>query len=194
MKYCTTTTLVNPTVTICSKGIQHNLVCIFRSCILFSVIFRSSRHFLGILFKSKGKRKTNPSAGPGFWSKASRPSWLAAHGACQAERLRGGGNTSAQPATGGGTGPGACQVERSWRGQRGLTGGLCGERWMTRVRRECEGHVGQGEVCHDSPRRSGVDDAAEARMDGGVPAVVDGSRGLAVIWHRPCRVVRGRGR
>jgi hypothetical protein len=65
---------------------------------------------------------------------------------------------------------------------------------MTRVRRECEGHVGQGEVCHDSPRRSGVDDAAEARMDGGVPAVVDGSRGLAVIWHRPCRVVRGRGR
>jgi hypothetical protein len=91
MKYCTTTTLVNPTVTICSKGIQHNLVCIFRSCILFSVIFRSSRHFLGILFKSKGKRKTNPSAGPGFWSKASRPSWLAAHGACQAERLRGGG-------------------------------------------------------------------------------------------------------
>jgi hypothetical protein len=57
MKYCTTTTLVKLTVTICSKGIQHNLVCIFRSYILFSVIFRSSRHFLKILFKSKGKKK-----------------------------------------------------------------------------------------------------------------------------------------
>jgi hypothetical protein len=192
MKYCTTTTLVNPTVTICSKGIQHNLVCIFRSCILFSVIFRSSRHFLEILFKSKGKRKTNPR--PGFWPKASRPSWLAAHGACQAKRSRGGGHLS--PARDGRwpAGPGACMAERSWRGQRGLTGGLCGERWMARVQRECEGHVGQGKVCHDSLRRSGVDDAAEARMDGGVPAAVDSSRGLAVIWHRPCRVVRGRGR
>jgi hypothetical protein len=65
------------------------------------VIFRSSRHFLGILFKSKGKRKTNLSAGPGFWPKASQPSWLAVCGACQAERSRGG-DTSAQPTAGGG--------------------------------------------------------------------------------------------
>jgi hypothetical protein len=113
MQYCTTTILVNPTVTICSKGIQHNLICIFRNYIF--LIFRSSRHFLRILFKLKGKRKANPGAGPGFWPKASRPSWLAAHDACQAERSRGGGrhlspaHDRRRPA-----GPGARRVARAW--------------------------------------------------------------------------------
>jgi hypothetical protein len=100
MKYCTTTTLVKPIVTICSEGIERNLVCIFRSYILFSVNFRISRYFLEILFKSKGKRKTNPSAGPAFWPKALRPSWLVAHGACQAERSRGGGGRHLGPTHG----------------------------------------------------------------------------------------------
>jgi hypothetical protein len=85
-------------------------------------------------------------------------------------------------------------VAGSWRGQRGLTGGLCRERWTARVRRECEGRAGQGEVCHGSLRRSGVDEAAELGMNGDIPAVVDGSQGLAVIRRRPCRAVRGRGR
>jgi hypothetical protein len=93
-----------------------------------------------------------------------------------------GGDTSAHPAVGGGL---LAQE---------LTGGLCGERWMAQVRRECEGRVKQGEVCHGSPRRSGVDDAVESGMDGGVLATVDDSRGLAVIQHCPCRAVRGRGR
>jgi hypothetical protein len=37
-----------PTLEICSKGIQQNLVCIFRSYIIFSTLFRSSTYFLGI--------------------------------------------------------------------------------------------------------------------------------------------------
>jgi hypothetical protein len=49
-------------------------------------------------------------------------------------------------------------------------------------------------VCHGSPRRSGVDEAAESGMNGDIPAVVDGSQGLAVIRRHPCRAVRGRGR
>jgi hypothetical protein len=36
-------------------------------------------------------------------------------------------------------------------------------------------------------------EAAESGMDGGVPAAVDGLRGLAVIRRHPCRAVRGRG-
>jgi hypothetical protein len=115
MKYSTTTTLVKPTMTICSKGIQHNFVFIFRSYILFSVIFRSSRHFLGILFKSKGKRKTNPGAGP----KASRPSWLAASGACQAKRWGGGGGLTPRPSL---RPEAACWPRRSVRGHRALRG------------------------------------------------------------------------
>jgi hypothetical protein len=46
---------------------------------------------------------------------------------------------------------------------------------MARVRRECEGRARQEEVCHGSPRRSGVDEAAESGMDGGILATVDGS-------------------
>jgi hypothetical protein len=38
----------------------------------------------------------------------------------------------------------------------------------------------RGEVCHGSPRRSGVDEAAESGMGGGVSAIMDGSRG----WRR----------
>jgi hypothetical protein len=99
--------------------------------------------------------------------------------------------------------PGARHVVRAWsprtawppwREQRGLTGGLYGDRWTARVRRECEGRAGQEEVCHDSPRQSSVDEAAESGIDGDIPAVVDGLRGLAAIRHRPYTAVRGRGR
>jgi hypothetical protein len=39
----------------------------------------------------------------------------------------------------------------------------------------------QGDVCHGSPRRSGIDEKAESGMDGSVPMTVESSRGLAVI-------------
>jgi hypothetical protein len=71
MKYYTNINLVNPTVIICSKGKQHNYVCIFRSYILFYMIFRSPRHFLRILFKSKEKKNQIPALGQdlagGLW-------------------------------------------------------------------------------------------------------------------------------
>jgi hypothetical protein len=150
---------------------------------LFSMIFRSSRHFLGILFKSKGKRKTNPGDGPRFWPKASRPSWLAARGACLAERSRGvTPHPSLRPKAAywprrsargwGATGVWLpCAARPPWRRQRGLTSGLCRERWTARVRRECKGRAGQGEVCHGSPRWSGVDKAVESGTDMISPSV-----------------------
>jgi hypothetical protein len=62
------------------------------------------------------------------------------------------------------------------------------------VQRECEGCARQGELCHGSLRLSGVDEAAELGMDGGIPMAVDSSRGLVVIRCHPCSAVRGRGR
>jgi hypothetical protein len=49
--------LIKTTVEIYSKGIQHNLVCTFRSYILFSMIFRMFGHFLGILRQIHGNGK-----------------------------------------------------------------------------------------------------------------------------------------
>jgi hypothetical protein len=69
MKYCTNINLVKPTVTIYSKWVQPNLICIFRTYILFSMIFRISRHFLGI-FLNRKEKKTSPGARPGFLPKA----------------------------------------------------------------------------------------------------------------------------
>jgi hypothetical protein len=43
------------------------------------------------------------------------------------------------------------------------------------VQRECEGCARQGELCHGSLRLSGVDEAAELGMDGGIPMAVDSS-------------------
>jgi hypothetical protein len=57
-------------VTICSNGVQPNLICIFRHYILFSMIFRSSRHFLGIFLNQKKKRKQLPTLG---WDSGPRP-------------------------------------------------------------------------------------------------------------------------
>jgi hypothetical protein len=49
----------SPTVIIGPKGVQHNLICISMSYTLFSMIFRLSRHFLGILLNRKEKKR-NP--------------------------------------------------------------------------------------------------------------------------------------
>jgi flagellar biosynthesis protein FlhB len=63
MHYYPSINLVKPTVTICSKGKQHNLVCIFRSYILFFMIlevvdiFYEYIHYYEIL-KKEIKRKT----------------------------------------------------------------------------------------------------------------------------------------
>jgi hypothetical protein len=180
MKYCTTTTLVKPTVTICSKGIQHNLVCIF-GAIFYFLCFLEVLNIFWEFYLNRKEKENKSRCWAGILAQG-----LAAFMTGSPWRLLGRtveeGDTSAHPAAGGGL------VAQE------LTGGLCGERWMAQVRRECEGRVKQGEVCHGSPRRSGVDDAAESGMDGGVLATVDGSRGLAVIQHCPCRAVRGRGR
>jgi hypothetical protein len=51
-------------MTICSQGIQHNLVCIFRNYNLFSMIFRSPRHFWEFyLNRRKNKNKSRRWAG-----------------------------------------------------------------------------------------------------------------------------------
>jgi hypothetical protein len=57
--------LVKPTVIICPKGVQCNLICISRNYTLFSMIFRLSRHFLRILLNQKEKKKRNPALGRG---------------------------------------------------------------------------------------------------------------------------------
>jgi hypothetical protein len=114
MKYFTTTTLVKLTVTICSKGIQHNLVCIFRSYILFSVIFRSSRHFLEILFKSKGKKKNKSRRWVGILAQGLAAFMDGSSWCYPGRTVEGGGDTSAQPTAGGGM---LAQALRAWYGQ-----------------------------------------------------------------------------
>jgi hypothetical protein len=56
IKYYTNAHLVKPTVIICPKGVQCNLICISRSYTLFSMIFRLSRHFIEILLNRKEKK------------------------------------------------------------------------------------------------------------------------------------------
>jgi hypothetical protein len=58
--------MVKPTVIIFPKGVQRNLICISMSYTLFSMIFRLSRHFLGILLNRKEKKKHNPALSRGF--------------------------------------------------------------------------------------------------------------------------------
>jgi hypothetical protein len=85
MKYCTNIILVMSTATIWSQGIQHNLVCIFRSYILFSMIFRSPRHFWEFyLNRRKNKNKSRHWAGP--QPLASWASGLCYHWGLTAER------------------------------------------------------------------------------------------------------------
>jgi hypothetical protein len=167
MKYCTTTTLVKPTVIICSDGIQHNLVCIFRSYILFSVIFRSSRHFLETLFKSKGKKQI-PALGRDY---GPRPRGL--HGwqpmALASSNVRGGATLRHSPLP-----EAACWPRRSARGW-----GVAAMARATRAHQwpmwgKVDGVSMNGVRGMDRARRS-VDEAAESGMVGDVLAVGDGS-------------------
>jgi hypothetical protein len=73
-------------VIISQKGVQHNLIYIFWSYILFFMIFRSFTHFLGFLsihFWNFGKEKTFPACGPSFGPRP-RLRGPAAHSALQA--------------------------------------------------------------------------------------------------------------
>jgi hypothetical protein len=205
MNYCTSINLVNPTVDIYSKRIQHNLVCIFRSYILFSMIFRSFKHFLWIFMNRKetenksrccagilgqghsaGARR-GPAARYGGWTpRRCGPSgslaWPLRLPTVQSVRLTRG--------HGGAWSPWPKLVRR--RGRPGLTDGSLVAWSVTRAHGRREGYAEQEEWQRGSPRRSDVGEVVERDWHGGILTVEDGSWGLAMIRRRPCRSVRWR--
>jgi hypothetical protein len=137
------------------KRIQHNLVCVFRSYIIFSTLFRSSTYFLGIYLFNFGILEKEkhfwlvgrlPARGLQlYWASGllRRPGWLGGPKA----------NSLGSPATGR-VGVPACAQARDHRGcgRWWLVGGLGGRRWPARTRGDHGACVVQGEGRWGSPR------------------------------------------